>query len=393
MGPVEPEKPEGPSSIEALARGAGQGVSLGFADELAGSQAVPYEIGQRIRSAMGGQRDSEEKSLADTYRGMRDKYRGADAAAEKAHPLLFNGAELAGGLAIPVPGGSAVKGASLASKVGRGALAAGTMGTVIGAGKSEAEDIGGVAKDALTTGAVAAPMGATGAAAGHGLGKLGERFGAKAAGAETQLRADTVAEKLASARGEYGQKVQDANRALENLRTALADPASSPKLKADIQSFMQTPGYSQLVEQVGQNTLEAAPLKLGQMSALKQGVADAPALANKAIDEELAKSTLKEDVLPRVMHYAKPAVAALIGGAVGGPTGAGAGGLLGAASGKPGRAIANLMAKPRFQIQANQALESGAEALGEAASRGSPMVSAEESEDLLPYLRRRFAGH
>lgn len=383
----EPQK-----AIGAAVNGLSQGVTLGFGDEMEGVRGAMTNVGKGLRERLKTGADTTP-SFGDAYRAARDADRTKNKESEASHPVVYGGAKFAGNVALPVPGTGAT---TLAGKVAGGAATGAGLGGVMAAGESDADltkgDVGGFVKDTLKGAGGGALGGAIGGGVSHGFEKLGERFGKKASGIETQLRVDKVSEDLASAQGSYGHDVQDSNRALENLRTALADPASSTQLKADIQAFMKTPGYSQLVEQVGRNTLDAAPLKLGKMAASKQAIADAPALANKAVDAELAKSTLKEDVLPRVMHYAKPAVAALLGGATAGPAGAGAGGLLAAASGKPGRAISNLIAKPRFQIQANQALGTASDSMGAAIAASAPVIGANLTVDDETPLAKRFGS-
>lgn len=393
---LKPERPLG-----ATMQGITQGATLRFGDEIMGAIDTREEMAKRMRQAVGTEAPDvteatpavnpngpeirkswgpsqpagtkpvipEDTSpvpkpgLADTYRLMRDKYRADNKTAQEAHPGLHAGGEIFGGTAIPLPGAGLMKGAPLAAKMGLGAAQAGGLGAAYSLGGSEKEDLGAMRDDAIMDAAKAAPFGAGGAALGHGLGKLGERFGAKAADAETKLRADKTAEMLQSAVGTHGHDVQDANRTLFNLKEALANPNVSAAAKQRIQTFLSSPEGARLSEQVALSSLEQAPSKMGDIARSRQAISDAPSLAMKEVDDYLAKSTLKADVLPRVANYAKPAVAAAIGGVAGGPVGAAAGGVLGAASGAPGRAIANLTQKtPRFTIQMNQLLERAANA-------------------------------
>lgn len=417
IDPLDGEVAAEPHSLDALKpdttagavlRGATQGVTLGFGDE---GMAVADTIAENVKrqgqnigilkkdavdadpavnpnspaitksfgpTQKAGNKPiapetTEERakpSLVDVYRNARDSYRADNKKAEEASPVAYGLSEFGGNMAVPIPGG-AVKGLvpKILANTAKGAAFAG----VTAAGNSEADlskGEGGRFVDDVSHGAKWG--GAAGGVSGvleYGGGKLGERFAKNAKDVDTQLRADKISENLKSAVGSHGHDIQDTNRNLENLRTALADPASSPQLKADIKEFMGTQGYKDLVEQAGRNSLDASPLKFARNAASKQAIRDAPAMANKEIDEYLAQSTLKEDVLPRVMHYAKPAVAAILGGMAAGPVGAGGGAVIAAAAGKPGRAVSNLIKNKRFQIGAWNAFESGAETAPEIAGK------------------------
>lgn len=393
---LKPDRPLG-----ATMQGVVQGGTLRFGDEIMGAVDTQQELAKRVRQSVGLEdpdpseaqpevnpngpeirkswgpaqpagtapkipEDTSPMSkpgLADTYRAMRDGYRADNKTAQKAHPVLHGAGELVTGAALPIPGSGLMKGAPLVAKMGLGGAQAAGLGAAYSLGGSEKEDFGEMRDDALKDAAVAAPFGAGGAALGHGLGKLGERFGGKAKAAETSLRADKTAEMLKSATGTHGHDVQDANRTLFNLKEALANPNTSAATKQKIQAFLASPDGAALSEQVALSSLELAPSKMGDIARSKQAIADAPAMATKFVDDYLKPNTLKADVLPRAAHYAKPTIAAAIGGVAGGPAGAAAGGMLGAASGAPGRAIANLTQKtPRFTIQLNQLLERAANA-------------------------------
>jgi hypothetical protein len=432
--PPEPDsldfmKPE--RTTGAVLGGIQQGVTLRFGDEMAGAAGAVEEASKRTRQAIGIQdedpsdadpalnpnqaditkswgptqlggdkpvitQDNSPRprpSLADTYRSIRDRDRDSNKTSEKAHPIAYGAGELAGGLAVPIPGAGLMKGAPLIAKAGLGAAQAGGLGMAYGLGGSEKEDLEGMRDDSIETGLKTAPFGVAGAVVGHGLGKLGERFGAKAKNAETSLRADKVSEKLKSAVGTHGHDVQDANRTLFNIEEALRNPALDAAERAALLATKETPEYAALLNQVARNTREAMPNKLGDMARSKQGIADAPALAMKEVDDYLAKNTLTADVLPRAAHYGKPALAAAVGGVAGGPAGAAAGGLLGAAAGAPGRSIANLTKKtPRFTIQANQALQSVAEGSETALQKLANQLGISVEELVSEQLRKRFGG-
>jgi hypothetical protein len=139
------QEDQAPGSLEALGRGALQGATLGFGDELGGL----------VESMFGPK----------SYEQYRDEIRANNNAAQAAHPYLYGGGELAGGLATSVvPGLGAIEGAGALGTVAHAAA----LGGISGIGASDASNLGGIAKDAAE-GAVAG--GVTGAFA-HGAGKL-----------------------------------------------------------------------------------------------------------------------------------------------------------------------------------------------------------------------------
>ncbi len=418
-------KPE--ASVGATGRGIIQGASLGFGDEAMGAADTVTEAGKRARQGLGleapdvGDADPSsnpnsapmkkswgasppqtikpivpelppiEPSLADVYRKARDSYRADNQKSADAHSRLYGAGKFAGGLAVPIPGGAGV---GLAGKVAVGAAKGLGYGAASGVGESNAEDIGGMAKDAAKSGALGAAGGAAGGALAAGASRLASRFGAGAAAARTAAAADDLEKAIATAKGELGHSVQDSNRALLNLKEALKDPNVDDIIKRDIEAFLGSAKGRELVNQVAQNTLDAAPEKLGNMAAKQAAYRNAPmeAAAKSAADD--AKSTLQSDVVPRAWHYLRPALAAGVGGFVGGPLGAAAGGVLGAAAGKPGRAIANLMKSPRFQSHSMDALESLFEGTAPMATK-TGIVGAEslaDGEDEGATLKSRFSG-
>lgn len=134
------------SMLESGARGLAQGLTLNFADEATGAI---------------------ESLLTDkTYEQARDESRKAYAAAQKANPITYGGAELGGAVATAfVPGLgvlNAGKGARLAEIAGKAAL----QGGVSSAGSSEATGAE-LLKDTAKGAAIAGSLGA----AGYGVSK------------------------------------------------------------------------------------------------------------------------------------------------------------------------------------------------------------------------------
>jgi hypothetical protein len=200
--PALPALSAPPGAIEASLRGAEQGATLGFGDELNGLL--------------------EHLATGKSYEQARDESRAKFKAAEDAHPIISTAANFAGALApAALLGGTSLgasladMGASLAPKgaealAGAAARGLGTgalVGGVSGLGNSEAKDDGGLAKDA-----------AEGAITGGALGMLG----------------DVAIEKIKGPLGEYLAKVRA--KTVENPTAAFNDLSSVKGTKTAFQA-------------------------------------------------------------------------------------------------------------------------------------------------------------
>lgn len=166
-----------PSRAEAVGRGALQGASLGFGDEIAASVDSLVSKIPGVRNVAQAFQSPDLPALTDpnvTYQQRRDAYRGKNKAAEDAHGGLYTAGELAGGLATTaVPGLGALKGAG-AVKTG---LQAAAIGGAAALGTSNKSTVGGLAQDtgvgALEGGVGGALLHATGSKVASLLAKKG----------------------------------------------------------------------------------------------------------------------------------------------------------------------------------------------------------------------------
>ncbi|MEO5367564.1 MAG: hypothetical protein H7831_14660 [Magnetococcus sp. WYHC-3] len=148
--PPAPDAPEVPK-IESAVLGGAQGITAGFADEIAGVKGT-------IDQALAGKVDLGR--LVETYRNQRDQSRKTIEDAKAANPATFGASELAGGIA-----GFAVPGMNVA----KGVKGAAALGAVAGLGNTEAD---------LTKGEIGQAAGdiALSSAIGAGAGKVGEKI-------------------------------------------------------------------------------------------------------------------------------------------------------------------------------------------------------------------------
>ena len=434
---LKPDRPLG-----ALGAGIQQGASLGFSDELTGAADVVAEgvgrnleriglkerptvdvdpatnpNGPEIRKSWGESQPAgtkpqvaehvpERPSLTDVYRMVRDRDRGANKTAEATHPSLYAGGELAGGLAVPIPGGGLAKGASLTQKMGQGAKVAAGMGAALGAGKSEEEGVGGVLGDAALNAAVAAPLGAASGAAAHGLGKLAERFGGKAAqlrAADDARIAEAVEKERRSLLGTARSATQSASRDVEVLARP-GDPRSLP-VQAKVNQFVDSKDAQELADAIALSKLDSAPERIAEMKAAR-GAHDAFA---EKVPDEIAKRIagreakgIRSEALPRAKVYATRVLPPIIGSAVGsmvsddkatgGLIGAGVGAGVAASLGAPGTAFANMMKSPAFRIAFAEMQQGASNSLSQALGRFAPVVAAQTSEAGIAAALKKIAA-
>lgn len=158
------------SKGESFSRGAGQGITLGFGDELSGLAGAATELGAR---ALGNKSHQEFagaspwEAVTKRYSLERDAMRGENETARAQNPKTFFAGELGGGLLLPV--GGAVKTAAKTGSTLAAMKAGGKLGALLGAGSglgnSRADLLKGNFLDsALDTGAGAVLGGAIGTA-------------------------------------------------------------------------------------------------------------------------------------------------------------------------------------------------------------------------------------
>lgn len=138
---------EKPTQLSALGRGAAQGLTLGFGDEI-------YGAGRGLLEKVNPSESTKDMPLSDLYSMYRDIQRAKNKQAEEAFPKTYLAGNVAGGFAPAI-----ATGGSLPALIGTGAA--------MGLGASESEDVGGMAKDT----AIGAGLGALGAGAGKVVGK------------------------------------------------------------------------------------------------------------------------------------------------------------------------------------------------------------------------------
>lgn len=338
------------SGLESALRGGAQGLSLGFADELAG-----------VAGAVGGALTGEEGDFADRYRQERDESRAAYRAAEEANPSLFRAGEIGGGVAGAFVPGLGV-GRGLAGAVRTGAA----LGGAAGLGGSEADLTRGDVGGALADTAGGAAFGALGGAAGHGLGALAGKVAGRAARGIRSAEADAgeqaamaAQQRLRVARSSLGGEASAGLNAVAKAEEVVANPAAfRPEQVERAAAWLATPEVAALRQNAAQNVLEAGAGRLsGSLQSARNVFQSAQQAATpQAIEEaagELLANPIRKQLVPRAAtlgHRLLPAALAGGGALIGGPEGAAVGTGLGAiaalTAGRPGIVIRNALRSP-----------------------------------------------
>ncbi len=161
---VTPNSDEMASRVNSMARGAVQGVSMGFADELTGVfQASLDKLAQ-----------NHPEKFMDLYKKHRDESRVNNKAAQEENPWTYGTGELTGAAAtMLIPGVAPVKGASMTTNIGKMAVQGAIAG--IGTGSSEpntTESVADIAKDAALGGVIGGVAGTAGELVSKGINKI-----------------------------------------------------------------------------------------------------------------------------------------------------------------------------------------------------------------------------
>lgn len=234
------EESTSPSATTSALAGAGQGITLGFQDEL--SAAISAILPTALDKEMGRGYKERRKAILAQERSRLSEL-------EEASPGAFMAGELAGGLALPGAGG--------ASTAGRIAGSAG-LGALQSLGKTEVEDNADLLKEATKGAAVSGAFSGILAAAGK------------------------VAKTL------LGKKTEAAFEAGRDMKIALSDEKVQKQVIQDLKNFQ--PALSQAVQSAKQRVGAELDSVIQQNSGVKVNALE----AFKSVDDELGKALAKK---------------------------------------------------------------------------------------------------
>lgn len=186
-----------------------QGISAGFSDEALAGAYTPFVA---LSNAVRGEGPT---SPGEVYDQELDLPRSMIDATREARPILAPASEIAGGIVgAAMPAGSIMRGASMASKIGRGAAAGAAYGATsgFGAGEGREDRLFGAATGA----AVGAAVGSAATPIARGVGKA---YGA-------------VADAVAVGSRDIAKRAGSSTPAFSRVADAYAEDASTGMLRA-----------------------------------------------------------------------------------------------------------------------------------------------------------------
>ena len=302
-----------------------------------------------------------------TYRQVRDTRKARTEAGAQQNPTAANlGTATGVGLTLLAPLPKANLGASLAGRLGSGAVTGAGYGALAGLTEGDADLTRGEWKRAALETALGGGIGAAGGAAASGVasgvgamvkalrGRAGK--GVQAAVNQEAARQTELAEKsIRSKQGEFRSAVQSASRDLEVMQREAQSLPPGP-LRDSIERYLNSPEGLAVRQQVAANKLGTAPERVSEMTTKADELA--ALTANKAANVEAQTAEAlsqpwKKHFKPRLFtlgHRMLPPALAAAGGVVGGAEGAVAGGAIGATysliQGRNGIIVRNLLREP-----------------------------------------------
>lgn len=406
--PVDDWKPEGARALEAAAApqaaaaaAPAQPKTLGrrmeeFAAPVIGAMSplhvlthlgdttptTPEELGSEARAALNGVTLGHAPQIL----GWLDPKNAGEFQKDYAQASKDNRvAEMAGAMALPIPGTGALKALEGAGGVAARVLANGAIGFGLGL---------------ATGGTDASPT--QRALTGFGLGTLGggvaewlSGLGQKASSAVKDIdeavarkaAADAAAE-TAQARSAAGRAAQDTYKQLEHLRELGAKGMLSPELQA-LSSKLE----SELAEKAASRLEASAAEKAATGGKYAEALSTEGDRAKQLAEQKLSGGELKQQLGARLTRYGLPAVLGAVGSSLMGHSPA-EGALFGGALGHTFRPMAHslrrLVAQPVVQRQLATGAASLLGQMGPAAEQSLPAV-VQELEPMLGPLVPQFA--
>ena len=252
---------------------------------------------EQLTAIMQGEKQSKDDAQFSRYKGVRDDLRASNAEFARQNPKTAMALEMAGGIATPVAGLGALRGASLGAKVAGGALQGGGFGALYGAGNAkEMKDVSGNAfkqgaLGALTGGALSGAGAILAPKVSSGVKKMMERndltYGQM--GGKT---ASTLEQKM----GAVVPAVKTArNKAMSNWNREVAEEVAST-IGTKIPSNLKTNSeYSQYITKAVGEAYDSAfdGMQVKLTPKLKAQFADL--LENSGLDR-VAKKKLKSEL-------------------------------------------------------------------------------------------------
>lgn len=269
------------TKTESGIRGAAQGATLGFADELTGGVEA---LKDAITSDVYGLSDVPEQ-----YSKHRDESRAAYKASQEANPLSYGAGEFAGALALPAGSIGAAKNAGLLTRLIAGTASGAAMGGIGSLGAAETLDSN-TLKDAAKDAAIGAGVGGaiTGGAA--ALGKAGSKFINKYEGTRDLAKVFNAAKSGESIIGEKAanKASQDvANTAEDYIKTLTGKKKAASGLYEEAKALQSSQSNIPALSQVQNLQSELATMgKNAPLASQEKSISDVQDLLNRLVGKE-----------------------------------------------------------------------------------------------------------
>jgi hypothetical protein len=262
FSPEQSSETEAPGYLETLAHQIPQGASFGLSDEIKGAISDPSGAYKTLSNLIGG---SYPESETEQYKKVRDAERAALAATQEANPKTAILGQILGGL---LPGGAVARGVGMlagAPLTGvQTALRAGALeGGLYGAGQSQADTVGGIAKEAAAGTALGGTLGAA-------TGQLGKFLGGNKADIASGALPKDTKESLGLVKdigqSKLGQRIKGFYEAGQNdidLSSEAAEIARGKNIKDEAGKIIDvsTAKSKEVGKQIGDKVKQAGPFK------------------------------------------------------------------------------------------------------------------------------------
>lgn len=257
-----PVAEETPGYLETIAHQVPQGLTFGLSDEIKGAVSDPSGAYKTLANLVGA---SYPESETEQYKRSRDEERAALAATQEANPVTSIVSQLAGGL---LPGGAIAKGVGMLAgspltALQTAARAGAVEGGLYGAGQSEADTAGGVAKEAAIGTGLGGALGAATGQLGRFLGGNADDIARGALPADTKQSMGVLND---FGQSKLGQRIKGFYEAGQNdidLSSEAAELARGKNIKEEAGKIIDVSSAKskEVGKQIGEKVKQAGPFK------------------------------------------------------------------------------------------------------------------------------------
>lgn len=327
------------SKTESALRGAGKGVTFGTQPILAGAGAAAT---QAITGNQGPKEGRNLEALYAAYKEMKEEQANKNAAAQKAHPVVFGAGEIAGAIPTSIAAGAAGKAVGMSALENTAAQGgAASLGTYLGDTQNPTLPEAALHTAVGTTGGAllhqAAPYAVKGVkalasvpgkalglagkavpegvkqgfeAGAEGINMLGKEAQQKIIPSEASRTADSLSGRLVKARESLGQEIGDTvATASKSGKTVNLNEELQGAMK-QIDEHLQSGNITEdeanrLKKSIGFQLFEEAPKEAEQLGSIQQTQRFSPNKAGEMQPYDMKKTVKLKGVSPEEMNSAE----------------------------------------------------------------------------------------